>query len=74
MEQFTFFCGVLKLVVASAVETELGGVLFLYCKECNIIRLVLEELGHKQPTTPVYCYSITVADITKIQSRNSNQV
>eukprot|EP00956_Cyclotella_meneghiniana_P014503 scaffold21710_cov36-Cyclotella_meneghiniana.AAC.1 len=45
------FCGILKFVVASAAEAELGG-LFLNCKEGKIQRLILEELGHPQPPTP----------------------
>ena len=55
-------CGILKFVVASAAEAELGA-LFLNCKEGKIIRLVLEELGHKQPPTPVHCDNITAAGI-----------
>ena len=55
-------CGILKFVVASAAEAELGA-LFLNCKEGKIIRLILEELGHKQPPTPVDCDNITAAGI-----------
>ena len=57
------FCGVLKFAVASAMEAELGA-LFLNCKEGKIIRLILEELGHKQPPTLELCDNITVAGIT----------
>eukprot|EP00956_Cyclotella_meneghiniana_P014140 scaffold21040_cov41-Cyclotella_meneghiniana.AAC.5 len=38
------FCGILRFVVASAAEAELGA-LFLNCKEGKIQRLILEELG-----------------------------
>jgi hypothetical protein len=48
------FCGILKCVVASAAEAELAA-LFLNCKEGKIVRLILEELGHPQPPTPVHC-------------------
>ena len=56
------FCGILKFVVASAAEAELGA-LFLNCKEGRIIRLILEELGHKQPSTPVHCDNKTATGI-----------
>ena len=45
------FCGILKIVVVSAMDTELGA-LFLKCKEGKILRLTLEEMGHQQPPTP----------------------
>jgi len=38
-------CGILKIVVASATEAELGA-LFLNCKEGKTLRLTLEEIGH----------------------------
>ena len=53
---------ILKFVVASAAEAELGA-LFLNCKEGTIIRLILEELGHKQPPTPIHCDNMTAAGI-----------
>ena len=56
------FCGILKFVVALAAEAELGA-LFLNCKEGRIIRLILEELGHKQPSTPVHCDNKTATGI-----------
>ena len=56
------FCGILKFVVASAAEAELGA-LFLNCKEGKILRLVLQELGHQQPATPVHCDNATAAGI-----------
>ena len=45
---------ILKLVVASAAEAELGA-LFHNCKEGKITRLILQELGHIQPqhTSPL---------------------
>ena len=55
-------CGILKFVVASAAEAELGA-LFLNCKEGKIIRLTLEEMGHKQPPTPIHCDNVTAAGI-----------
>ena len=56
------FCGILKFVVASAAEAELGG-LFANCKEGLIIRLILEEMGHKQPPTPLHCDNKTATGI-----------
>jgi len=56
------FTGILKFVVASAAEAELGA-LFLNCKEGKVVRLILEELGHKQPPTPVHCDNSTAAGI-----------
>jgi hypothetical protein len=56
------FCGILKFVVASAAEAELGA-LFLNCKEGKIQRLILEELGHPQPPTPIHCDNATATGI-----------
>eukprot|EP00804_Cyclotella_cryptica_P009771 CCRYP_013223-RB/>CCRYP_013223-RB protein AED:0.40 eAED:0.40 QI:0/0/0/1/0/0/3/0/850 len=56
------FCGILKFVVASAAEAELGA-LFLNCKEGKIQRLILEELGHPQPPTPIHCDNVTATGI-----------
>eukprot|EP00804_Cyclotella_cryptica_P008022 CCRYP_004538-RB/>CCRYP_004538-RB protein AED:0.45 eAED:0.39 QI:0/-1/0/1/-1/0/1/0/221 len=68
------FCGILKFVVASAAEAELGA-LFLNCKEGKILRLVLQELGHTQPPTPTHCDNETATGIAnntvkKQQSRS----
>ncbi len=43
---------ILKLVAASTSEAELGA-LFLNTQEAKVIRLILEELGHPQPPTPI---------------------
>ena len=56
------YCGILKFVVASAAEAELAA-LFLNCKEGKIIRLILQELGHDQPPTPMHCDNKTAAGI-----------
>ena len=56
------FCGILKIVVASAAEAELGA-LFLNCKEGKVLRLTLEEMGHRQPPTPVHCNNLTATGI-----------
>jgi hypothetical protein len=43
---------VLKHVMSSAAEAEIGA-LFINAKEGAVIRKTLEELGHKQPPTPI---------------------
>ena len=52
----------LKLVVASAAEAKLGA-LFMNAKEGEILMLILEELGHPQPPTPIHCNTKTAAGI-----------
>ena len=47
-------CGILWLIVCSAAEAEVAA-LFLNMREAKILRLVLEEMGHTQPATPVDC-------------------
>jgi hypothetical protein len=44
--------------MASAAEVELG-TLFLNAQEAKVIRLVLEELGHPQPPTPIHIDNTT---------------
>ena len=56
------YSGILKFVVASAAEAELGA-LFVNCREGKTIRLILEELGHEQPPTPVHCDNSTAVGI-----------
>ena len=55
-------CGMLKFVAASAAEAELGA-LFVNGKETKIIRLILEEMGHAQPPTPIHCDNKTATGI-----------
>jgi hypothetical protein len=43
---------VLKNVMSSAAEAEIGAV-FINAKEGAVLRTTLEELGHKQPPTPM---------------------
>jgi hypothetical protein len=43
---------VLKQVMSSAAEAEIGAV-FINAKEVAVLRTTLEELGHKQPPTPM---------------------
>eukprot|EP00804_Cyclotella_cryptica_P004376 CCRYP_006792-RA/>CCRYP_006792-RA protein AED:0.32 eAED:0.32 QI:0/0/0/1/0/0/2/0/518 len=53
---------ILKFVAASAAEAELGA-LFVNAKEGRIIWLILHELGHPQPPTPIHCDNSTAAGI-----------
>ena len=53
---------ILKLVAASAAEAELGA-LFLNAQEATIIRLILHELGHPQPPTPIHIDNTTTVCI-----------
>ena len=55
-------CGILKLVVCSAAEAELAA-LFLNMREDKILRLMLEEMSHRQPATPVHCDNSTAVGI-----------
>ena len=53
---------ILKFVAASATESELGA-LFLNAEIGEIIRVILEELGHQQPPTPIHCDNKTIVGI-----------
>ena len=53
---------ILKIVAASAAEAELGA-LFVNAKEGCVIRLILHELGHPQPPTPIHFDNSTAAGI-----------
>ena len=55
-------CTILKLVMASAAEAELGA-LFLNAQEAKVLRLVLEELGHPQPPIPIHIDNTTTVGI-----------
>jgi hypothetical protein len=59
---FHTLCAILRFVVASAAEAELGA-LFLNCQEGMIFKLTLEDLGHKQPKIPVHCDNATAVSI-----------
>ncbi len=55
-------CTILKLVAASAAEAELGA-LSLNAQEAKVLRLILEELGHPQPPTPIHVDNTTTVGI-----------
>jgi hypothetical protein len=56
-------CTVLKHIAASAARAELGA-LFLNTQEIKILCLILKEMGHPQPPTPVHCDSSTAVGIS----------
>ncbi len=55
-------CTILKLVAALTAEAELGA-LFLNAQEAKIMRLILTELGHPQPLTPIHINNTTTVGI-----------
>ena len=55
-------CTILKLVASSAAEAELGA-LFLNAQEATIMRLILQEMGHPQPPTPIHIDNTTAVGI-----------
>ncbi len=66
---------VIRFVVASAAEAELGA-LFHNCQTGIIFRSILEDMGHPQPRTPVHCdnaAAVSIANQTvKRQRSRSN--
>ena len=53
---------ILKNVMASAAEAELGGI-FINAKERDLLRTSLEEMGHPQGPTPMQTDNFTVSGI-----------
>ena len=66
------FCGILKFLVASAAEAELGA-LFLNAKEGKILCIARCGLSHQQPPTPRYCDNITATALQITQSISNDQ-
>ena len=59
---FFTLCAILRFVVASTAEAELGA-LFLNCKQATLFRVTLEEMGHPPPPTHVHCDNSTAVGI-----------
>ncbi len=55
-------CTILKLIAASAAGAKLGA-LFLNAYEAKVIQLVLKELKHLQPPTPIQIDNNTTVGI-----------
>ena len=75
MEQFLNPTGVLKVVVSSAAEAEIGA-LFVNAKEAEPIRTALEELGYPQNATPIQTDNSTAYGIVNetIKQRRSRAI
>ena len=58
--------------MSSATEAEMAA-LFIVAKECAYIRLVLKEMGHKQPATPIQTNNSTAEGIInkKVQPKRT---
>jgi len=59
---FHKLCSILRCVVVSAAEAELGA-LFMNCQEGMIFKATLEDLKHIQPKIPVHCNNATAVGI-----------
>jgi hypothetical protein len=57
-------------VTALVAEAELKA-LFLNAQEAKVIQLVLKELGHPQPPTPIHIDNTTIVGIINIRSSNN---
>ncbi len=55
-------CTIHKLVAASTAEAELGAP-FLNAQEVKVLQLILTELGHPQPPTPIHIDNTTTVEI-----------
>jgi hypothetical protein len=66
---------IMKMVVASAAEAELGA-LFFNGQEATTLRTTLLELGHPQPATPMQTDNVTAAGIANntVKQRRSKAV
>jgi hypothetical protein len=68
-------CSIMKMVLASATEAELGAC-FFNAKEGVMIRIILEEMGHPQPTTPIQVDNSCAAGIANdtVKQRRSKAI
>ena len=68
----TCICKLIDTVVASAAEAEYAG-LFILAQEAEVLRTALEEMGHKQKATTIYCdnaCAVGIANDTVKQKRS----
>jgi hypothetical protein len=63
---------IIKAVMSSAAEAELGA-LYINAKEAVYLRQILEEMGHKQPKTPIQTDNTTAEGVVnnKIQPKRT---
>jgi hypothetical protein len=66
-------CRIMKCVVTSAAEARLGA-LFIHSKDAKVIRLILAEMGHKQPPDPIHCDNKTAVDIANDTVRRNHRL
>jgi hypothetical protein len=71
-EQFTTLLKIIKGVMSSAAEAELGA-MYINARKAVKIRIILEEMGHKQPATPVQVDNSTAEGIVnkRVQPKRS---
>ena len=62
---------VIRFVVASAAEAELGA-LYHNCQTGIIFRSILEDMGHIQPKTPIHCDNATAVGVSRITLSNDS--
>ena len=64
---------IIKVVMSSVAEAELGA-MFINAQEAVPARITLEELGHKQPKTPMQIDNSTAVGVvnSNIQPRRTN--
>eukprot|EP00804_Cyclotella_cryptica_P007681 CCRYP_001310-RA/>CCRYP_001310-RA protein AED:0.58 eAED:0.44 QI:0/0/0/0.66/0.5/0.33/3/0/180 len=62
---------IIKSVMSSAAEAELGG-LFINAKSAVPIRTTLEELGHKQPPTPIQTDNSTACEVVNNEIKSAS--
>ena len=62
---------IIKSVMSSTAEAELGA-LFINCCKALPVRHKFEEMGHKQPSTPMQTENTTALDVVyEIWQRNN---
>ena len=63
---------IIKNVMSSATEAELAA-LYIMFREVDYIRIIFEEIGHKQPPTPLQTYNSMAEAVVneKIQPKQS---
>ena len=59
---------IIKHVMSSAMEAELAG-LYIMAREAVYIRIILEEMGHKQPPTPLQTNNLMAEAVTNSTKR-----
>ena len=62
---------ILKTVMSSAVEAELGG-LYFNSQEAMYMRNILAEMGHLQPLTPIRTDNLTVDGVVNSKAQGQS--